>query len=160
MQGAEREDDMKVISLHQPWATLMAYDLKKIETRSWGTNYRGPIAIHATKKQPYFINNTIRQTLDYLNLNMENLPLGAIIAVREEFDCIKIQREIEHVGLPGHELDHGKFERYFGDYTIGRFAWFTRDIKKLKKPIPARGYQGLWTIPDEVIILEEMSINI
>lgn len=43
---------MKAISLWQPWATLFATEIKKYETRSWATNYRGPIAIHAAKRRP------------------------------------------------------------------------------------------------------------
>ena len=38
---------MKVITLTQPWATLVAIGAKRIETRSWPTRYRGPLAIHA-----------------------------------------------------------------------------------------------------------------
>jgi len=33
----------------EPFATLIAIQEKKIETRSWKTNYRGKIAIHASK---------------------------------------------------------------------------------------------------------------
>jgi hypothetical protein len=40
---------VKVITLTQPWASLVACRTKTIETRSWSTNYRGPLAIHAAK---------------------------------------------------------------------------------------------------------------
>lgn len=40
---------MKAITLHQPWATLVSLGVKTIETRSWTTRYRGPLAIHAAK---------------------------------------------------------------------------------------------------------------
>lgn len=40
---------MKAITLTQPWATLVAIGAKRIETRSWATRYRGPLAIHAAK---------------------------------------------------------------------------------------------------------------
>lgn len=40
---------MKAVTLTQPWATLVAIGAKQIETRSWPTNYRGPLAIHAGK---------------------------------------------------------------------------------------------------------------
>lgn len=39
---------MRVISLRQPWATLVSLGAKSRETRSWYTSYRGPIAIHAS----------------------------------------------------------------------------------------------------------------
>ncbi len=43
---------MKAITLHQPWATLVAVGAKRIETRSWATSYRGPLAIHAARTTP------------------------------------------------------------------------------------------------------------
>ena len=42
---------MKVLTLHQPWASLIACGIKTIETRSWSTKYRGPLAIHAAKNE-------------------------------------------------------------------------------------------------------------
>jgi hypothetical protein len=41
---------MKVLTLHQPWASLVALGVKTIETPSWSTQYRGPLAIHAGAK--------------------------------------------------------------------------------------------------------------
>ena len=41
---------MKALSLWQPWASLIAAGVKKVETRHWPTAYRGPIAIHAAKR--------------------------------------------------------------------------------------------------------------
>lgn len=38
---------MRAITLHQPWASLVAHGVKLDETRSWRTPYRGPLAIHA-----------------------------------------------------------------------------------------------------------------
>lgn len=38
---------MKVITLKQPWATLVAEGIKTWEFRSWRYNYRGEILIHA-----------------------------------------------------------------------------------------------------------------
>lgn len=43
---------MKALTLHQPWASLVALGVKTIETRSWGTSYRGPLAIHAGTTRP------------------------------------------------------------------------------------------------------------
>ena len=38
---------MKVITIKQPFATLIAEGLKQYEFRSWNTKYRGEILIHA-----------------------------------------------------------------------------------------------------------------
>jgi activating signal cointegrator 1 len=44
---------VKALSLWQPWASLIALRVKTVETRSWRTSYRGPLAIHATKRVPW-----------------------------------------------------------------------------------------------------------
>ena len=38
---------MKVLTLKQPWATLVAEGIKEYEFRSWKTNYIGKLLIHA-----------------------------------------------------------------------------------------------------------------
>lgn len=43
---------MRALTLHQPWATLVAIGAKRVETRSWATTYRGPVAIHAGRHRP------------------------------------------------------------------------------------------------------------
>ena len=43
---------MKALTLHQPRASLVALGVKTIETRGWSTTYRGPLLIHAGKREP------------------------------------------------------------------------------------------------------------
>ena len=43
---------MRALTLHQPYASFIALGVKHIETRSFKTNYRGPLAIHAGKRRP------------------------------------------------------------------------------------------------------------
>ena len=40
---------MKVITIKQPFATLIAEGLKRYEFRTWKTKYRGDVFIHAGK---------------------------------------------------------------------------------------------------------------
>jgi hypothetical protein len=56
---------MKALSLWQPWATLVALGVKKLETRSWSTTYRGPLAIHATATMPKGMDGTAGMIGDY-----------------------------------------------------------------------------------------------
>jgi hypothetical protein len=44
---------VKALTIRQPWASLIAMGVKTIETRSWSTNYRGPLAIHAGASLSY-----------------------------------------------------------------------------------------------------------
>ena len=55
---------IKVLSLTEPFATLIKENMKLIETRSWKTSYRGEFYIHASvteiaKHDKYVINNDI-----------------------------------------------------------------------------------------------------
>lgn len=135
---------MKAISLLQPWASLIAVGAKKIETRSWSTKYRGPLAIHASKGFLKIIRdlcNTqpFKEVLSKFGFNVDNLPLGQIVATCNLVDCIKMTPEFIDLvkSAEGYEID-------FGDYAVGRYAWILEDIKPLEKPIPAKGALSIW----------------
>lgn len=40
---------MKALSVRQPWAWLILHAGKDIENRSWHTNFRGRVLVHASK---------------------------------------------------------------------------------------------------------------
>lgn len=141
---------MKVISLWQPWASLMAYGLKKNETRSWATEYRGPLAIHAAQKESIdqyaawmtFKSNGLLKSLEMDGIyEFTDLPRGGIIATLNLIDCIKIRED----NLPEYP------ELSFGDYRIGRYMWITENVQRFKKIIPMRGYQRIFEVPDEFL---------
>lgn len=143
---------MKCISLWNPWAFLMAIDAKRNETRSWGTGYRGPLAIHAAKKWNRELHKICRQEPFMSTLSRERpnrggafyfddmlkmiLPFGSIVAVVDLYDCQEIRF---------HNRPHGN-ELYFGDYTEGRFMWLTRNVRRLETPIPFTGSQGFFEV--------------
>ena len=45
----------------------------------------------------------------------------------------------------------GTWERAFGDYAPGRYAWVLADVLPLPRPVPWRGEQGLFEVPDVAI---------
>lgn len=48
----EFDERSRVLSLHQPWASLLVNGIKRIENRNWNTAYRGRLWIHATSRRP------------------------------------------------------------------------------------------------------------
>lgn len=99
---------MKAITVLQPYASLLAEEKKRYETRSWATNYRGPIAIHAGKSMEYYgleheepfltalkdeiltmadVGGPVEADWDEVRAD---LPYGAIIAVAYLVECWKI----------------------------------------------------------------------
>ena len=150
---------MKALTLTQPWATLVAIGAKKIETRSWKSDYRGPLAIHAAKKFPISAQRLCAIEPFYSILKAAGLfepflPLGCIIATCELVDVRQISER--KFGIPIFSLDHPrKFiqhvyvppdepELSFGDYTIGRYAWILGNVEVLDQPVAIKGMLGLW----------------
>jgi activating signal cointegrator 1 len=138
---------MKALTVMQPWATLVALGAKRIETRSWSTSYRGPLAIHASSRisreaavicrEPPFREALAAGGYDEESgsvINPFGLPLGAVIAVATLVDVQRITRE----HAPAEP------ERSFGDYAPGRFAWLLDHVRRLPEPVAAKGALGLW----------------
>ena len=137
---------MRAISLWEPWGTAIAKGLKKLETRGWVTNYRGPLVIHCAKTREHanFIRDP-RVVADFEHVGVKNihdLAFGHVVAT-----CRLVAvRHTEHIvyEIPGLELA-------LGDYAVGRFAWILEDVTPLPAPIPWKGKQGFFTVPDEVL---------
>ncbi len=135
---------MKCISLWQPWASLIAIGAKRIETRSWSTKYRGPLAIHAAQhysmQTAAFANRAPCSTaLQRCCLAWGSLPRGAIVATCQLVDVAETRRMSPYL------MDDN--ERAFGDFSAGRFAWILRDIVPLPEPLPFKGARGLFEVP-------------
>jgi len=118
---------MKAITLWQPWATDMRRGLKLVETRSWPTDHRGPLAIHAGKQ------------IDQVALAYSGeitYPTGAVLGVVNLIECVYMTEAI----IAAQTMR----ERLEGDWRPGRFAWITLPLIWFGDPIPSRGYQKVW----------------
>jgi activating signal cointegrator 1 len=140
---------MKVISLLQPWASLVVYGDKKIETRSWNTKYRGKLLIHASKKYlPEQMKLGEKFNREYgAGLGFtEDLPTGQIIGVVELIHVVESRYCFEDNEFEdkGHKWKLTKAERAFGDYSPDRFGWLLSNPVLFKTGIPAKGSLGLW----------------
>ena len=135
---------IKVLSLWQPWATLMANGDKTIETRHWSTNYRGPLAIHAAKRiVPVSEGVQAYERLAVRKIDPASLPRGAVVVIVDLLDVVPVE-ELSPWQSGG--LYHvTKAEQALGNYAPGRYAWITRLRAELPEPIPLRGSQGLFT---------------
>ena len=133
---------MKVISLLQPWASLVVLGHKKIETRSWQTPYRGRLLIHASagKAGKAFAEaDAIKRLLP----DFTALPFGAIIGEAELVDMVRFGRPTnkeEADFLAGITLE----EQAFGDFSAGRWGWVLERAFAYEEVLPAKGKLGLW----------------
>lgn len=139
---------MRILTLWQPYASLMVLGLKTNETRHWDTDYRGPIGIHAAAGEPSWVkrevlsNEVFQRVFAEHGLNFKQLPRGKILGT------VTIESMLPtHVWVARNADDFLKptpDEWYFGDYSPRRWAWITSNPTQLVEPIPAKGKQGWW----------------
>ena len=121
---------MKVITLKQPWASLVAYGYKKYEFRSWKLNYRGPILIHAGLG----IDKEAMQKVKDLNLEF---PSKKIIGIVNIDDCILLDEAISGIINKENPLVNGNKIRT-------GYAWKLSNAKLVNIPESVSGKQGIW----------------
>lgn len=124
---------MKVLSIKEPWASLIMNGTKKIETRSWKTKYRGEIYIHASLSKAKITKPEVYELIKDMNFKC-----GYIICKCNLVDCIYMTDEYVN------DMKTNHFEEYIcGHYEVGRYAWIVEDVKVIE-PIEAKGKLGLW----------------
>jgi hypothetical protein len=140
---------MKAVSLHQPYASFIAWGIKTHETRSWYAPFslrKGePLIIHAAERK---LGDEERQLCALPSIAAEfakrgitpdQLPLGALVCVTE-YVRPKTTDTFRSSGL-----DH-----LLGNYQPGRWAWELNLVRPLD-PIRYTGQQGIFNVPDGIL---------
>lgn len=124
---------MKVITIKQPFATLIAEGLKKYEFRTWKTKFRGEMLIHAGKG----IDKKAMERFKYLNLDY---PSGCIIAKVFITDCIKVDDVFRKELIKNDPLI------YYGIINDPEFKGYGFKLERVQKinPIYMNGKLSLW----------------
>jgi hypothetical protein len=117
---------MKALSVQQPWAWAIIHAGKDIENRTWRTQYRGVIAIHAAyrKRAGAQLPQGVRKP------GPDELVLGAVIGTAE------IVAVVDHHGSKWFE---------------GPFGFVLANPKALAKPLSCKGSLGLWEVPPNLL---------
>lgn len=135
---------LKAISLHQPYASLVAFGEKMNETRGRKFNHAGELAICSTKNQMWIFQAAIRHFAEALARHgitepRMQLPFGCVLAVVNMRQCTATTQ----VKLSGNE-------ELFGDYSGGRYAYEFNKVRRLGVPVPVKGGQFIFHLPPDV----------
>jgi activating signal cointegrator 1 len=150
----------RVLSIREPWATLIVRGYRPVEHRGHRTSFRGRLAIHAAQAidgepfeewdecessgggvGPSYAAMTGIDSTELRSLIQPGCIVGSVELwdCREILDCFDDSEDFESCtcNLPaGHEewLDDG-------------WVWLLRDARLYRDAIPARGMLGLWKPP-------------
>ena len=152
---------LQALTLHEPWATLIANGTKTAETRGWAAprNLVGAhMVVHAGKQ----VSRSAQRML-----HAGEVKPGHALAIVRLKACVQVawyeydihQREYavcergffwqEAFGTKREELatqstPYRVVTDHYGDFTRGRWLWVFDQVRKLDPPIPMAGHQGLW----------------
>jgi activating signal cointegrator 1 len=136
---------VKAITICQPYADLVLLPrederFKRTENRTWSTRYRGPLLIHAGKSRSWIERDPMDPLRDIYGSAISGFVLGAIIGVVDMIDCLRAEEvERKYPQLRGHPHISGPYCHVYA--RVHRFA----------NPIPYKGSQGFFDVPDHIL---------
>jgi hypothetical protein len=135
---------MKAISVRPPWAWAILYANKDVENRTWKTNMRGTIAIHAsqTMNRPLYesVLKEIKRIAPGTNVpTYEAMVRGAIIGLVDVVGCEERTKSKWHVR--------------------GHYGFVLANPRALHKAIPCNGRLSFWDVPDALARLISKELN-
>jgi hypothetical protein len=121
---------LPVLSVRQPWASFIISGLKSIELRSWSTEYRGWLWIHAGKRPD-------TGALGIFGLAARDFRTGGLVGIAYLESCELIRTAAQWDSMRN---DH----RSPGAFVSGVYAWRFVDVLALSDTIVCRGELGLF----------------
>ena len=118
---------MKALSVRQPWAWAILHAGKDVENRTWGTRFRGQLAIHAGKSIDK--EAVARLRMSGYDVPM-NLPTGCLVGEIEVTDCV-----------------NNRFrDKVSSEWAEDNFCFMLANPQPYKTPIPYKGQLGLFDV--------------
>ena len=127
---------MKVLTIKQPWATLIIQGDKRFEFRSWKTKYRGELLIHAGKG---IDKEAVKRLEKYLP---KELPIGKILGKVTLVDCIKMSPDFKE------KLLKENSEIYTKSSFQENYGWQLDNVEVFDELVEAKGHLSLWAFND------------
>jgi hypothetical protein len=136
---------MKVISIWQPFSSLLVKGFKIFETRTWpvpASVVGQTIGIASTKgiksaQRAYFDDeNFLKFYAATAMPQLEDLPCGYLLGTVKVDSC--------ELMTPEFMEEVSDEEQAYGHWEEGNYAWRMTDRRVLDHPIPIRGAQGLF----------------
>lgn len=116
---------MKALSIRQPWAELIMLGIKDVENRSWATEHRGSLVIHAARALDVS-KEELSEFGDEYGFDPNKLVYGALIGSVEVVDCtMKVTSDWHYQG---------------------QYGWYLKNPKRLSEPVPMKGKLGLFSV--------------
>lgn len=140
---------MRALTICQPYAELIARGIKRVENRTWEMLYRGPLLIHAGKSRKFLSG-------DNYGIPLEEMAWGAVVAAVDVVACkhisqIEAERRKTHATRRGDDFPSHLEFLLRHEHVEGPFCIVFGNIRRLASPIPFKGAQGIFNVPDALV---------
>ena len=119
---------MRALSIRQPWAWLIVNGYKDIENRTWPTQFRGRVYIHAGRR---VVPDDFPEQREYLHRSgiilPSDMPRGAIVGEATITDCVNASDS---------------------PWFCGPYGFVLAAAVSYPEPIPCRGRLGFFRVDD------------
>jgi hypothetical protein len=139
---------LKALTICQPYAHLICLPEsdpwhKRIENRKRPFSYRGPLAIHAGISRKFMSDGDLERWPD--------MVFGAVVAIVTLHTCFSFSRSpTQRLPIVDRWIEVMYPWVLTHQHTEGPYCLMLRAVTPLETPIPWRGQQGLFEIPDDV----------
>ncbi|WP_437207079.1 ASCH domain-containing protein [Planctomicrobium sp. SH664] len=139
--------ELTVLSVRQPWASLLLTGEDWCENRSWDTRYRGPLWIHASGKVD-------AEECRFFGIDKKSLTTSSILGCVELVDVFHIDELAKRLKplVSKYELN----DAVGPHFVVGDFCWIVANPRVLASPIPCGGKLNLWKTTVEEHLVQEM----
>ncbi|KAH6778029.1 RNA-binding ASCH domain protein [Perilla frutescens var. hirtella] len=137
------------LTMHQPWASLLVYGIKRIEGRSWPAPVRGRLWIHAAGKVPE--PETIKAMEDFYReiytMNgitdikfPDHYPVSRLLGCVDVVGCVTCEELVNWDAMPASVRLEGQTA----------FCWLCEKPQRLIVPFEMRGFQGVYNLEKKI----------
>jgi len=143
-------NEIKVLTVRQPWASLIMAGVKNIENRSRRTLHRGPLVIHAAAGYYPDAEQAEREFCAKIGAAFpKSLLRGGIIGV---VDLVGVVWEVGEPGSNFETDDAALPDPLDGSWFLGPYGWVLANPRPCEF-YPCKGQLGLWRIREDLIKL-------
>jgi hypothetical protein len=133
---------LKILSLREPWLSLILAGHKRVENRRWRTSYRGPLLLHASRT---FDTDVPREMIARLIAQpyaeweaATSFRTGGIVGMAQLVDCVHESPDPWHIK--------------------GQWGLILADVRRLSF-IACRGQLGLFDPSSEILAAIQARVN-
>ena len=159
-RAVEKGKPVKALTVCQPYAHLICLPdddkrAKRVENRTWETSYRGPLLIHSGKNRNWLSLDAQKDRDIGYDIPLTDMAFGAVVGVCRLADCFKLEVHFKAGLQTGRTIPQSTLRNHSWlaghQHVEGPWCFVLTQCRRFAEPIPYRGAQGLFDIPQEVV---------